>query len=181
MENIDWTSFRKRITINKYIIPLLFFTNIISFSHAQEVLNLEEGQMPGIGKLEQMDWLTGYWKGTGLGGDCDEIWMPATDNSMAGVFRFTNGGTIQFTEYMFIEQLGESLSIKLKHFNRDLSPWEEKDKWVEFKLVKIEGQTAYFNGLTYHRNKDELTISLTLKSKDKSWVEEFKFEKVAQL
>ena len=162
----------------KFIIPLLFFINIISSSPAQEVLKLEEGQIPGKGTLDQMDWLTGYWKGTGLGGNCDEIWMPAIDNSMAGVFRFANNGKIQFTEYMFIEELGESLSLKLKHFNRDLSPWEEKDKWVEFKLVKIEGQTAYFNGLTYQRKDNVLTIKLSLKSKDKSSVEEFQFEKV---
>jgi hypothetical protein len=76
-----------------------------------------------------------------------------------------------------IEQ-GESLSIKLKHFNRDLSPWEEKDKWVEFKLIKIEGQTAWFSGLTYHREGDILIIKLSLKSKEKSWVEEFRFEKI---
>lgn len=163
---------------NKYTILLLFLLNSIVHSHAQEVLKLEEGQIPGKGTLDQMEWLTGYWKGTGLGGDCDEIWMPPTDNTMVGIFRFSKEGIVQFTEYMIIEQLGESLSIKLKHFNRDLSPWEEKDKWVEFKLVKIEDQSAYFNGLTYYRNGDILTISLSLKSNDKSWVEHFKFEKL---
>ncbi|WP_373497445.1 DUF6265 family protein [Aquiflexum sp.] len=170
-----------QIHYKSIVIILIFLSNLTLFSYtqAQEVLKLEEGQTPGAGRLEQMDWLTGYWKGNGLGGECDEIWMPAIDNSMAGVFRFANEGEIQFTEYMVIEQQGESLAIKLKHFNRDLSPWEAKEDWVEFKLVKIEGQTAYFHGLTYHREEDTLIIRLSLKSKDKTWVEEFQFEKVA--
>lgn len=167
------TAFRRTV----YGIYCFIFISIFS-GHAQEVLKLEEDQSPGIGTLDQLDWLVGYWKGTGLGGECDEIWMPASDNIMAGIFRFASEGKIQFSEYMAIEQQGEGLTLRLKHFNRDLSPWEEKEKWVEFKLVKIEGQTAYFNGLTYHRSGHTLTISLSLKSKDKSWVEEFRFEKV---
>ncbi|SMD43845.1 hypothetical protein SAMN00777080_2457 [Aquiflexum balticum DSM 16537] len=164
------------------VFTLIFLVNLcwFSFTNAQEVLKLEDGHLPGNGKLEQIDWLTGYWKGTGLGGECDEIWMPGIDNSMAGVFRFVNDSKIQFTEYMVIEEQGESLAIKLKHFNRDLSPWEEKDNWVEFKLIKIEGHTAYFDGLTYHRQENILTISLSLSSKDKFWVEKFRFEKVTQ-
>lgn len=156
------------------LILLLITTN----SCAQEILKLEEGQSPGKGKLDQLDWLTGYWKGAGLGGTCDEIWMPAIDNSMAGIFRYAKDGKVQFTEYLHIEEQGESLSVKLKHFNRDLSPWEEKDKWAEFKLVKIEGQTAYFDGLTYHRDEDVLIFRASIKSNDKSRVEEIRFERI---
>mgnify|MGYP001462191733 CR=1 FL=1 len=148
-------------------------------SHAQEVLKLTDGQSPGTGSLAQLDWLEGYWKGTGLGGDCDEIWMPATDNSMAGIFRFAMDGQIVFTEYMVIEAQGESLTLRLKHFNRDLSPWEEKDHWTEFKLVKTEGQTAWFHGLTYHREGNELTIFLSLKSDGVASIEKFSFVKVS--
>lgn len=49
------------------------------------------------------------------------------------------------------------------------------DRWVEFRLVRIDGQTAYFNGLTYHRDGDTLTIKLALRSATGSRVEEFQF------
>jgi hypothetical protein len=63
----------------------------------------------------------------------------------------------------------------LKHFNRDLSPWEDKDRWLEFRLVKIDGQTAYFNGLTYHRDGDALIVKLAMRTRDGSRIETFQF------
>lgn len=68
--------------------------------------------------------------------------------------------------------------IKLKHFSRDLSPWEEKEEWTTFKLVKIEGQTAYFNGLTYHRKNKKLIIKLLLHSEGEEHIETFTFKKM---
>ena len=146
-------------------------------SIAQEVLTLNDGEGPGKASLDQINWLVGYWKGTGLGGDCEELWLPAADNSMTGVFRFQSSGKINFTEYMFIEESGESLTVRLKHFGRDLTPWEEKEKWIEFKLVKLENQTAYFHGITYQRKNDQLYIWLNIKNNQKTWIEEFKLQK----
>jgi hypothetical protein len=162
----------------KEIIHLaIIFLAVTHICMAQDVMQLFEGESPGKGTLEELHWLTGYWKRTGLGGYSDEIWMPAVDNSMSGIFRFVKDGVIGFTEYLVIQEIDESLVLRLKHYNRDLSPWEEKDKWVEFKLIKIEEQTAWFNGLTYHRHGDELIIKLTVKSGERSWIEEFRFIK----
>jgi len=65
----------------------------------------------------------------------------------------------------------------LKHFNRDLSPWEEKDDWTEFRLVAIKDQTAYFHGLTYQRTGDSLNIHLSMRNRERSWIETFSFTK----
>lgn len=158
------------------IITLLLLITFCSTMQAQEVLQLKEGEEAGKGNLENMAWLAGNWKGTGLGGNCDELWMPAGDSSMQGIFRFYEEGRLQFTEYMnLLQERDGSLSVKLKHFSADLSPWEEKEKWITFKLVKIDGQTAYFNGMTYQRINNKLVIKLRLHSKEKEWVEEFVF------
>jgi len=140
---------------------------------AQEVLILNENEKSAKATLSEIKWLVGYWQGEGLGGYCEELWMPEKDGSLQGVFRFTEKDTVQFSEYMHLIEENGSLVVKLKHFNRDLSPWEEKEEWTSFKLVKIEGQTAYFHGLTYTRKEDKLMIYLKLKSGDKSWIEEF--------
>lgn len=157
-----------------FILPLLIFGCSL---YGQQVMKLKPGDLPAKATLGQLGWLTGYWKGTGLGGDCDELWMPASGSSMHGIFRLAINGETRFTEYMVIEEREQTLKVRLKHFGRDLSPWEEKEKWTEFKLVKVDGQTAWFHGLTYHRQGDELIIKLELKARDGTTIEEFRFHR----
>lgn len=155
----------------------LLFVIAANSMFAQDVLKLGVGETSPNATIKDVDWLAGFWVGTGLGGDCEELWLPPSGGSMQGVFRYAIAGQPIFTEYMNIVETNGSLSVKLKHYNADLSPWEEKDKWVEFRLVKLEGQTAWFNGLTYLRVGDDLLIKLILKSQDKERVEEFKLSK----
>jgi hypothetical protein len=54
-----------------------------------------------------------------------------------------------FTEHMVIAQEGGSLVLKLKHFNPDLTGWEEKDEMETFPLVALDPCHAQFDGLTY--------------------------------
>lgn len=159
-----------------YLVLILLLLSVADL-HAQEVLRLEPDQQPASATLADVAWLAGHWVGTGLGGECDETWLPATDNAMPGIFRYHLNDTLVFSEYMMIEALDSTLTIKLKHFNRDLSPWEDKDRWVEFRLIKIDGQTAYFNGLTYHREGNSLTVKLAMRTRDGSRIEEFRFTK----
>lgn len=155
------------------ILLLMSFTAI-----GQEVLTLDSTTMKQKHQLSELAWLTELWTGEGLGGTCDEIWMPQMDNAMQGIFRYSKDGKVVFTEYMIIEQqLDSNISLKLKHFGDNLNPWEENDKWITFELIKIEGTTAYFNGLTYSRKKDELTIKLILIEGEENWIEEFTFKK----
>ena len=79
---------------------------------------------------------------------------------------------------MTLIQLADgSIEIRLKHFGRDLTPWEEKEEWTRFRLIKVEGQTAYFDKLTYQRSGKKLTIKLLLNNKEKSWTETFVLKK----
>ena len=55
-------------------------------------------------------------------------------------------------EFVLIIEEEGSLSVQLKHFNADLSGWEEKDKHISFPLVKLTAKAAYFEGLTYLRD-----------------------------
>jgi hypothetical protein len=152
-------------------ILLLFMTTIAS---GQEVLSLREGQKAAKVPIASLGWLSGHWHGTGFGGLCDEVWLPPADNAMQGVFRLLNDGKTTLSEYMCILETDTATLLRLKHFGRDLEPWEDKDKWVTFPLVKAEGQTAWFSGLTYHLEADTLHILLHMKLKKKEWTEEFK-------
>lgn len=160
--------------IGTFLTALVFCFQLTS---AQEVLTLAENATPATGNIQQLKWLTGYWVGTGLGGDCDELWTPGLDNTLHGIFRYAAEGTVAFSEFMIMEELNGTVTLKLKHFSKDLSPWEEKDKWVEFKLVKMEENIAYFDGITYALRDGQLVIRLELHEGDKTWIEEFKFTK----
>ena len=54
--------------------------------------------------------------------------------------------------------------LKLKHFNADLTGWEEKDRFVTFRLVRVTPEAVHFDGLTFRRDApDRLSIFLALR------------------
>jgi hypothetical protein len=73
-----------------------------------------------------------------------------------------------FYEILCISEDGGSLVLKLKHFNADLTGWEERDETVDFPLVKLGVDEAYFDGMTFHRSGDELQVFVASKSEDRA-------------
>jgi len=100
--------------------------------------------------LDQLDWLAGQWLGEGIqGAPAMESWLPPTGGTMVGAFvQETAEGDIMFTEHMYLMQENGTLALRLKHFNADLTGWEEKDDMLTFRLVALEECAAYFNALT---------------------------------
>jgi hypothetical protein len=133
---------------------ILFCLLLSGAAYAQDVRNLEEGQSSPPARIEQLAWLVGHWEGEGLGGQSFETISPPVAGQMTGHFQQVKDGKVQFYElYQFVPN-GDSLLLRLKHFNEDLTGWEEKDETVEFPLVAIEKEAVYFDGLTMRRTKD---------------------------
>ena len=117
-----------------------------------EVRTLGDGVASPPAKIEDLAWLEGRWIGEGLGGCAEESLSPPVAREIMGKFRQLNAdGTLRFYEFYTIAEKDGSLLWRIKHFSPELDGWEEKDKSTEFRLVAIEGETAYFNGLTYGR------------------------------
>lgn len=156
---------------------LLTFIVFLTFSHftSAQVRQLEPDQSPGKGKVEDLSWMVGYWTGPGLGGECEEVWMPAVDGHMIGTFRFWESGKLVFSEFMNLVQNGDSVSMKLKHFGPDLSGWEEKEEWTTFKLIEMTQNKVWFHGLTIERKGDEMVFSLALTENGVRRIEEFTY------
>lgn len=110
----------------------------------------EEGFESPPATLDQMRWLVGQWVGKGIeGAPAMESWLPASSGAMVGTFvQDTPAGGIMFTEHMYLMEEAGSLVLRIKHFNADLTGWEEKDDMLSFRLVAIEPCAAYFNALT---------------------------------
>lgn len=113
--------------------------------------------------LDDVAWLVGSWHGPGLGGETDEIWLPPVGGAMPGMFRFVQDGAPVFYEIWAMREVEGSLVLELKHFDPDMTGWEERDEMTRFHLVRVEDQTAYFGGLTYQiSDPDTLRIWLAL-------------------
>ena len=144
---------------------------------AQETRVAPEGHVPPPASIEQAEWLVGDWVGTGIdGAEAAESWLPPSGDTMVGLFvQEKPDGGLMFTEHMYLAEEGGSLVLKLKHFNPDLTGWEEKDGMVRFRLLSIEPCAAYFSSLTYRCEAEGgLLVAVRLKSEGDA-VEELVF------
>ena len=115
--------------------------------------------------VADLNWMVGHWRGEAFGGVGEEIWCPQSAGTMVGTFKLFSGDTVDFYEIMVISQDSAELSLKLKHFNNDLTGWEEKDKVITFPFVDASDNHVQFGGLTYKLvSEDSLQIVVTIKS-----------------
>ena len=133
---------------------------------AQETRLAADDHVPPPAAIEQLDWLVGHWSGEGIAGvAAHESWLPPSGGTMVGTFvQETGEGEVMFTEHMYLAEEDGSLVVKLKHFNPDLTGWEEKDEMVSFPLLAIEECAAYFSALTYRCDgADGLLVAVRVK------------------
>ena len=134
---------------------------------AQETRLAEEGKPAPAATIAEAEWLVGSWSGSGIAGaEAHEAWIAPSGGTMVGIFvQETAEGGIMFSEHMYLMEEGGSLVVKLKHFNPDLTGWEEKDGMVTFRLVHAEPCALYFNALTYRcDSKGGMVVAVRMKS-----------------
>jgi len=148
---------------NAFIILLLVSLGC----QAQNTISFEEGTVSPKADLSQVAWMEGHWKGEAFGGITEEIWSPPLGGSMMFSFKLVSKGKVQFYELGHIQQVDETLLLQLKHFHVDLKGWEEKDDTVDFKLVKIDGNRAYFDDFTLEKiSADEINVYVVIGDND---------------
>lgn len=151
------------------IVFVLFVPVSAQVGSTENTLKLAEGETGGKATLADMAWLAGSWTGKGLGGISEEMWSKPAGGSMMGTYRLIKDGKPVFYEMCWIVEQGDTILFRLKHFNADLTGWEEKDKTVDFRFIKKDGNRIYFTWLTFERLSDtNLNIYLAIKYKDGS-------------
>jgi hypothetical protein len=134
-------------------------------SRTENTLKLDDQSVRPPATIDSIAWLAGSWVGEGLGGEVEEIWSAPSAGSMMGGFKLLQQGEVAFYELILIREVEGSLVLELKHFNSDLTGWEEKNDMVTFRLVKVDGDSVYFSGLTYRRvDEDRMHIFLAMRS-----------------
>ena len=130
--------------------------------------------------LADVAWMQGNWEGEGIeGAPALEAYAPAAGGQMVGHFRQLNtDGSVMFYELITIVEQGGTLAYRLKHFNADLTGWEEKDKVVSFPLTDRNGDRLDFSGLVYERTgKDSMTATVKVSEGGKTETLVFRFRR----
>jgi hypothetical protein len=136
-------------------------------STTANTLRLSPDQKSPAATIADMEWYTGRWTGSGLGGLNEEIWSPPREGTMMGMYRMIKDGKPVFYELLLITEENGSLAIKLKHFHADLRGWEERDASVRFPLVAKRDGRIYFDGMTFERiGADRVKVYLAIEHKD---------------
>jgi len=157
------TSMKKTLLIT--IVLMLYMLT----AQSQNTLSFDENESSPNAQIEDVAWIAGHWRGEAFGGVTEEIWSPPMGNAMMAVFRLVNENQTDFYEIETISEENGSLILRLKHFGADLKGWEEKDETVDFPLVKLEPNKAYFDGMTFEKvSKDAMNIYVLMKYDDGS-------------
>lgn len=135
-------------------------------------------------RLADLSWLTGTWQGEGIeGAPALEAYAVAAGGQMVGHFRQLNkDGTVMFYELITIVEEHGSLAYRLKHFNADLTGWEEKDKVVTFPLTSATKGRWDFSGLVYERTGPDAVTATVMVHGDNGKEETlvFRFRRTGQ-
>src|ERR1044072_4783485 len=155
----------------KELIAMILALSAASLHAAEKVTEgtwkLSAGEKSPAATLADMKWLTGHWVGEAFGGRTEELWTEAAGANMAGLYRLVKGEKTIFYELMVVTEVDGSLVFRLKHFDADLTGWEEKNEVRSFPLVAKRDGAMLFEGMSFHPDGDKLTVYLAVDHKGK--------------
>lgn len=145
----------------------------------QNTMQYDENTGSPKAKIEDFAWIAGHWKGEAFGGIVEEMWTPPLGESMMGSFKLVTDGKTSFYELEILREVGETVILQLKHFHGDLKGWEEKNETVDFPLVKLEKNKAYFDGFTFDLiSENELMMYVVVSDKGEQQEVTFHYTRV---
>ncbi|TDF39673.1 hypothetical protein EYS14_09210 [Alteromonadaceae bacterium M269] len=172
-----------RTVITKIIFSIGLITlSIASTAQTNEPLSntkvFDEGKGSPKAKVENVGWISGHWEGEIWDGRFEEIWSPPLAGSMMASFKYMEEDQVGFYELITIVEEEESLTLRLKHFSSDLSGWEKEDETIDFRLVELKPDTAYFDGYTFKRiSNNEMHVFILLENEGETQETQFVFKR----
>ncbi len=156
------------------LMYLLTTTTIYSQEKFKNTLAFSDSVGSPKANLNAVGWIEGHWRGEAFGGITEEVWTPPLGGSMMCAFKLVINGKVKFYELATILEENSTLVLRLKHFHSSLKGWEEKDKTIDFQLVKVTDDKIYFDKFTFVRlGNKKMDIYVVIESEGKT--EEVKF------
>lgn len=158
---------------------LLACISSVAQNNSANTMSLPASVASPPAKISDVEWIQGHWRGEAFGGITEEVWTPPLGGSMMCAFKLVVEGKVSFYELVALAEEGNSLIIRLKHFHGNLKGWEEKDKTIDFRLVKVSDNRAYFDGMTFERvGSDALNVYVMIGKPGEEKEVLFKYERV---
>lgn len=134
-------------------------------AHANETRTVVSGQARPAAHVSDLNWLAGVWDGKGTSGPAREVYSAPMGGAIAGHFIQQRNDGIGFYELIAIRPDGDSITYCLRHFNADLTAWEEKNEVQCFPLIAREPDAWFFDGLTVRRKgRDEMLVAVRVET-----------------
>ena len=134
---------------------------------AQQTRVLAPGTSSPAAKVSDLSWLVGEWTGEGFGAKLHESYSAPIGGQMPGHFYVARDGKPEMYEFVMIAEVGDSIEYRVRHFNPDMTAWEDKDHFVRFPLVAVDADNWHFDGLTIRRTgPDSADHIVRIKGKD---------------
>ena len=122
-----------------------------SLASAQQTRVLAPGATSPAARVSDLGWLVGQWTGEGFGATLHETYSAPIGGQMPGHFYVAKDGKPTMYEFVMIAEVGGSIEYRVRHFNPDMTAWEDKERFVRFPLVAADKDAWYFDGLTIRR------------------------------
>ena len=133
----------------------------------QQTRVLAPGATSPAAKVSDLAWLAGEWTGEGFDSVLHETYSAPIGGQMPGHFYVAKNGKPDMYEFVMIAEVGDSIEYRVRHFNPDMTAWEDKDRFVKFPLVAVDRDSWYFDGLTIRRTgPDAADHIVRVKGKD---------------
>ncbi len=166
--------------MNKIISTIVIFCFLFGgrASAQDEFLNtitIDSSTLSPPATLDEVAWIAGAWEGEAFGSKAEEVWSRPSGGSMMGMFKLFGEDDVVFYELLTIKEVGETLLLRIKHFDTKMRGWEEKDRSVEFRFVSASKDKVYFDGLTFERiSAQEMNVYVVIEN-DNGTTREQKF------
>lgn len=100
--------------------------------------------------VDQLAWVAGAWTGTLGDRTIEQHWSAPLAGSIIAMYRSIRNGRPTLYELLAIEQEGEGVVLRIKHFapGPGLVGQEAKDESMNHALVHLEDRKAVFEGGT---------------------------------
>ncbi len=166
-----------------FLILFIFLSSLTGQNTFPNTIEKTENSISPKATLQDIEWITGHWKGASFGGITEEIWSPPLGPSMMGSFKLMVENEIQFYEILTITEENGTLMLRILHFDKTLTGWEERGGALEFPLLKITSNKVYFDGLTFEKiNKKNIMVYVIVEQKEKGKLEmKFPYKRKSKL
>ncbi len=116
------------------------------------------------GRVADLDWMVGYWSGP-MGEDTlEEHWMHPSADSVVGSVRITAEGSTRMMEFIVIEQVGDSLELRVQQWQPGMKAMYDEAQVMTLKAqgerhVVFEHPGGFvFRTLGYRRPEPDLFV-----------------------